>query len=292
VKAFRCGRFELDLSYPLVMGVLNITPDSFSDGGDFYLINKAIAQAKRMKKEGVHIIDIGGESTRPQAHPISLEEEKNRILPVLEALYDLNIPLSLDTRHTAVMQSAINSHRVDMINDVNALKDKDALTILAKTPTIGICLMHMQGTPSSMQIHPSYQDVIKEVAAFLNERLAACKKAGIDASRVLIDPGFGFGKNFEHNMQLLQNLTTLKKTVPAPILVGLSRKSMLGIIVNEKKPKQRLGASIAIALEAIKRGASIVRVHDVKPTLQAIKVYQACSEKNVASCNFAYNAQV
>lgn len=280
MQTFLCGRFELDLSNPLVMGILNVTPDSFSDSGRFYSIDKAIAQAKRMKKEGVHIIDIGGESTRPQAHPISLKEEKDRVLPVLEALYELSIPLSLDTRHTAVMQSAINTHRVDMINDINALKDKGALTTLAKAPTIGICLMHMQGKPSSMQIHPIYQDVVREVTAFLNDRLVACQKAAIDAKRVVIDPGFGFGKNFEHNMQLLQNLSILRKTVQAPILVGLSRKSMLGIIANEKKPQQRLGASIAMALEAIKRGASIVRVHDVKSTLQAIKVYQVCSEKN------------
>lgn len=280
METFRCGRFELDLSNPLVMGVLNVTPDSFSDGGHFYQIDKAIAKAKRMKKEGVHIIDIGGESTRPQAYPVSLKEEKDRILPILEALYELSIPLSLDTRHTTVMQSAINANRVDMINDINALKDKGALTTLAKAPTIGICLMHMQGKPSSMQIHPIYQDVVREVTAFLKNRFLACQKAAIDTKRILIDPGFGFGKNFEHNMQLLQNLSTLRKTVPAPILVGLSRKSMLGIIADEKKPQQRLGASVAIALEAIRRGASIVRVHDVKPTLQAIKVYQMCSEKN------------
>ncbi|QQS16576.1 MAG: dihydropteroate synthase [Neisseriales bacterium] len=273
---FRCGRFEFALSRPLIMGVLNITPDSFSDGNRFYLVDAAMAHAERMVEEGVDIIDVGGESTRPQAKPINHQEELDRISPVLEKLQALSVPISLDTRHATVMAHTINNHWVDMINDVHALENPHALEILAAAPTIGICLMHMQGTPASMQCDPSYQDVVKNVSHYLKERVAACWQSGIATERVLVDPGFGFGKTFSHNMTLLHHIKIIQKITGRPVLAGLSRKSMLGTITKESVPSERLGASIAIALEAIKQGATMVRVHDVKPTKQAIEVYLAC----------------
>ncbi|MEQ6292340.1 dihydropteroate synthase [Vogesella sp. GCM10023246] len=277
MQPFVCGRFTLDLSRPLVMGILNVTPDSFSDGGRYDRLDVALARAEALLAEGADILDIGGESTRPGAPFVSSEEELQRVLPVLEKLAALNVPLSLDTRRTSVMQAALQAGAVDLINDVSALEDDGALALVAAA-NVGICLMHKQGNPDNMQHKPIYQDVVEEVGDYLARRVALCREQGVAAERLLADPGFGFGKTLQHNLDLLRELPRLEALAGAPLLVGMSRKSMLGAITGEPQPDQRLGASVAVALLAAQRGAKIIRVHDVKATRQALQVWQALAD--------------
>ncbi|GGY08027.1 dihydropteroate synthase [Paludibacterium paludis] len=268
-----CGRFRLGLSRPLIMGIVNVTPDSFSDGGRFLAPDAALRQAERLVAEGAAILDIGGESTRPNAPSVSVQEEMDRVLPALERIGELGVPLSLDTRRTAVMREGLRVG-VDLINDVAGLEDDGATDAVAPYP-VAICLMHKQGNPDSMQASPHYTDVVAEVGDYLERRVSACLNAGIARERLLIDPGFGFGKTLEHNLALLRALPALSRRAGVPVLAGLSRKSMLGQITGEPVPDERLGASVAAAMEAARRGAAIIRVHDVKASRQAMQVLAA-----------------
>ncbi|UTH72295.1 dihydropteroate synthase [Chromobacterium sp. IIBBL 290-4] len=277
MKTLLCGRYKLDLSRPLVMGILNVTPDSFSDGGRFNRADDALARAEAMLAEGADILDIGGESTRPGAPFVSPEQEMDRVLPVLEALRGIGAPLSLDTRRASVMREAARLGAVDLINDVSALEDEGALAVAAQSQA-AICLMHKQGNPDTMQDKPAYGDVVAEVAEYLKRRVQLCLDAGIVRERLLVDPGFGFGKTLEHNLALLKRLDEVERIAGVPQLVGLSRKSMLGAITGEETPAERLGASVAAALESARRGAAVIRVHDVKATRQAFQLWQALRE--------------
>ncbi len=268
---FICGKFQLDLSTPKVMGIVNVTPDSFSDGGRFSSADKAIAHAHDLVAQGADILDIGGESTRPGATPVPLDEELNRVIPVIEGLAGIGIPLSIDTYKPEVMREAIKAG-VDIVNDVCALQEPQALEIVAASD-VGVCLMHMQGRPQNMQQDPQYQDVVKEVYDFLQARLAAAEQAGIAKTRITLDPGFGFGKRTGHNLALLEGLSTLQK-LGAPLLIGLSRKSLLGQVAGADV-NERLYASLAASVIAVMKGANIVRVHDVKATVEALKVASA-----------------
>ena len=274
MSVFACGRFSLSLERPLLMGILNVTPDSFSDGGSYNRLDAALAHAERLLADGADILDIGGESTRPGAPYVSPEEELQRVLPVLERLAALQVPLSLDTRRTSVMRAALQAGAVDLINDVSALEDDGALALVAAA-NVGICLMHKQGNPDTMQQQPDYADVVQEVGGYLARRIELCLAHGIARERLLADPGFGFGKTLAHNLELLRALPQLEAMAGAPLLVGMSRKSMLGAITGEAQPDQRLGASVAAALLAAQRGAKVIRVHDVKATHQALQVWQA-----------------
>ena len=274
MSVFACGRFSLSLERPLLMGILNVTPDSFSDGGSYNRLDAALAHAERLLADGADILDIGGESTRPGAPYVSPEEELQRVLPVLERLAALQVPLSLDTRRTSVMHAALQAGAVDLINDVSALEDDGALALVAAA-NVGICLMHKQGNPDTMQQQPDYADVVQEVGGYLARRIELCLAHGIARERLLADPGFGFGKTLAHNLELLRALPQLEAMAGAPLLVGMSRKSMLGAITGEAQPDQRLGASVAAALLAAQRGAKVIRVHDVKATHQALQVWQA-----------------
>lgn len=267
----RCGRYNLSLDRPLVMGVLNVTPDSFSDGGRFHDPVQAIAQARRMADAGAALIDIGGESTRPGAAPVSEADELARVLPVLEALHDLRIPLSVDTRRARVMREALSAG-ASMINDVGALRAPGALEAVADSDC-GVCLMHMRGEPHSMQDAPAYNDVLAEVRGFLAERLAAARDAGVNSDRLVADPGFGFGKTVAHNLTLLRGLSTLRE-LGVPLAVGWSRKSTLGALTG-REAHERLAGSLAAALLAAQAGATILRVHDVKETIDVLKVWDA-----------------
>jgi dihydropteroate synthase len=256
------------------MGIVNVTPDSFSDGGRHLALEAAVEYARRLIEEGADILDIGGESTRPGAALVSEQQELDRVLPVIEKLAGISIPISIDTYKPEVMRAALAAG-ADMVNDVNALQSEGALDVLAKT-TAGICLMHKQGVPQNMQKQPHYQQVGIEVSTFLRERIAAATAAGIALERVIIDPGFGFGKSLEHNLALLKNLHEFT-LLGAPVLAGLSRKSMLGAITG-REVGDRLAASVAAALISVQRGASIVRVHDVSATVDALKVWCAIKE--------------
>lgn len=262
----------LNLSYPAVMGVLNVTPDSFSDGGLYAHADSAIAKAHAMAQEGAAIIDIGGESTRPGAPAVSAQEELDRVIPVLQSLArDLPIPVSVDTSKPAVMAEALRAG-ASMINDVNALQASSALELLAQS-NVPVCLMHMQGTPQTMQQKPHYDDVVEEVKVFLQRRIHACEAAGIRRDRISVDPGFGFGKSLEHNLTLLKRLHELHD-LGVPLLVGLSRKSMIGKLTHAAVA-ERLPGSLAAAVIAAWQGAQIIRVHDVKATVQALCICHA-----------------
>lgn len=266
-----CGRFQLDLSKPRVMGIVNVTPDSFSDGGKFNTTEKAIEHALQLVEEGAEILDIGGESTRPGATPVPLDEELKRVIPVIEGLRDVGVPLSIDTYKPQVMQAAITAG-ADIVNDVCALREPHALEIVA-TSQVGVCLMHMQGRPQTMQADPQYDNVVSEVRDFLKARLDAAEQAGIDRSRIVLDPGFGFGKRTAHNLTLLNHLNDIQ-ALGLPLLIGLSRKSVLGQVVGSSVD-ERIHASIAASVVSVMKGANIVRVHDVKPTIDALKIVQA-----------------
>lgn len=267
-----CGGRRLDLNRPAVMGILNVTPDSFSDGGLFFDRNQAIAHAVRMVEEGADIIDVGGESTRPGAQPVSPQEEADRVLPVIEALARrVSVPISIDTSKPEVMRAAVAAG-AGFINDVRALREPGALDTAAALG-VPVCLMHMQGEPRTMQDDPQYRDVVAEVCDFLAARLAAAEAAGVPRERLLVDPGFGFGKTVEHNLELLRGLRAFT-VLGAPVLVGLSRKSMIGKLLG-LAVGERLHASVALALIAVQNGARVVRVHDVKPTVEAIRMWEA-----------------
>lgn len=255
------------------MGILNITPDSFSDGGIFLSPEKALARAREMVEEGAAIIDVGGESTRPGALPVPLDEELRRVVPIIKALTtELAVPISIDTSKPEVMQAAVAAG-AGMINDVRALRTEGALqmaTSLDRQASIPVCLMHMQGDPQRMQLHPDYNDVVSEVKEFLGQRIAACINAGIPRERLLIDPGFGFGKSLEHNLTMLRELPLLMD-FSVPILVGLSRKKMIGTLLGAPVD-QRLHGSLALATLAVWQGAAIVRAHDVRATVDVLKI--------------------
>lgn len=273
---FHCGRFQFDLSRPLVMGIVNVTPDSFSDGGLHLQRDAALAHAQQLIAEGADILDIGGQSTRPGARPVSVQEELDRVLPIIEGLCGASapispVPISIDTCKPEVMQAAIAAG-VHMVNDIDALQDAAAMNAVA-AGNVAVCLMHKQGNPKTMQEQPHYQNVVAEVSAFLRERIAVAETAGIQRKRIVIDPGFGFGKTLAHNLALLRELKKLAE-LGVPVLVGLSRKSMLGALTGQDVG-QRLPASVAAALIAVQRGANIVRVHDVRATVDALKVWNA-----------------
>ena len=273
---WQAGRFRIDLSAPKIMGIVNLTPDSFSDGGTYSRsAHAALAHAERLLAEGAHILDIGGESTRPGAAHVSPEEEWARLQPIVSEIAKWSVPLSVDTRRSAIMQRLLGDGLSDIINDVSALADSGAIELLAAHPDTGICLMHMQGLPETMQNNPQYQDVVSEVAGYLKARAQACQAAGIRSERIVLDPGIGFGKNLQHNIQLMRHLPDLQAQTGLPLLVGVSRKRMIGEITGEAEPAQRIHGSVAAALYAAERGAAILRVHDVKATADALKVWQA-----------------
>jgi dihydropteroate synthase len=272
---FHCGKFQFDLSRPLVMGIVNVTPDSFSDGGHHASTQAAIEHAQRLIEEGADILDIGGESTRPGAASVSEQEELDRVLPVIEGLRSIAIPISIDTYKPSVMCAALSAG-ASMVNDVNALQTEGAIEALLNSDA-AVCLMHKLGAPATMQQNPVYKDVLEYVSEFLRERIAVIEAAGIARQRIVIDPGFGFGKTVAHNLELLRQLDSLK-TLGVPILAGLSRKSMLGAITG-RDVGDRVVASVAAAMLAVQRGASIVRVHDVRDTVDALKILNALNKE-------------
>ena len=278
---WRCGRFLFDFSKrqrPLVMGILNATPDSFSDGGKFRTPSDAIAQAERMIANGVDIIDIGGESTRPGAEPVSLQEELDRVLPVIDSLKDCGVALSIDTYKAETMRQALKAG-VDCVNDIWALRQEGAVEAVIESnknnsdKPCGIVLMHMQRDPQTMQFDPEYQDVIAEVKLFLQERAEFLQERGITQDRIAIDPGFGFGKSLEHNLNMLANFEQFSK-LGYLVLAGISRKSMLGKLTG-RDTNERVAPSIAAAILAADRGARIIRVHDIQETVDALKIWEA-----------------
>lgn len=272
MTALDCAGRRLDLARPAVMGILNVTPDSFSDGGLFLARDRAVRQAVAMAQEGAAIIDIGGESTRPGAQPVSAQEEMDRVVPVIEAVHAaVALPLSIDTCKPAVMRAAVAAG-AGLINDVRALRAEGALE-MAHALGVPVCLMHMQGEPRTMQQNPVYTDVVAEVRDFLRSRIDACATAGIARERIIVDPGFGFGKTLEHNLQLLRRLADFR-ALGAPILVGLSRKSLIAAALA-LPVDQRLYPSLALGLLAVQNGANIVRTHDVRPMVDVIRMYQA-----------------
>ncbi len=268
----RLKHFSLDLSQPRVMGILNVTPDSFSDGGKYTHLDKALFQAEKMYQAGAAIIDVGGESTRPGAATVPLQQELDRVIPVIEALSrQLDVAISIDTSKPQVMQAAVAAGAV-MVNDVRALQVENAIDVVRKLG-VPVCLMHMQGQPRNMQQKPDYDQVNQEVYRFLEQRIQSCVDNGIAPDQILIDPGFGFGKTVQHNLLLLKYLRQFKK-LHVPLLVGLSRKSLLAGI-TQKEVGQRLSGSLALAVIAALNGADIIRVHDVEETMDALKVVSA-----------------
>jgi dihydropteroate synthase len=271
-NVLRCKDMLVDLSVPAVMGVLNVTPDSFSDGGRFLDTEAAVRHGVSLAEQGAAFIDVGGESTRPGAVPVGVEEELRRVIPVIERLRGATAALiSIDTSKPEVMRAAAAAGAA-LINDVRALREPGALAA-ARDSGCGVCLMHMQGEPRTMQLEPVYADVVSEVRAFLAERVAACRTAGIEAERVAVDPGFGFGKTLEHNLTLLRHLGELS-AAGRPLAVGLSRKSMVGKLTGRPEGERVLG-SVVLAVIAALAGASIVRAHDVAATVEALKVVTA-----------------
>jgi dihydropteroate synthase len=265
-------RHRLNLAEPQVMGIVNLTPDSFSDGGALVQVRQALAHCERLLKEGADILDIGGESSRPGALPVTLEEETQRVWPVLQEALRLGCAVSLDTTKPELMQRALDAG-VDIINDIHALRSPGAVEAVARHPSCGVVLMHMQGLPGSMQQAPQYDDVLLQVRTFLEARLQVLQEAGVLGERIVLDPGIGFGKTVEHNWDLLHRQPELL-ALNHPLLVGWSRKSTLGALTG-RAVGERLAASVAAALAAVQQGARIVRVHDVAQTVDAIKVWQA-----------------
>lgn len=280
-QSLQCGRYRLSFDperrRPLVMGILNVTPDSFSDGGRFDSLELALSRAEQMIAEEVDIIDIGGESSRPGAPSLSIDEELRRVMPVLYALRDCGKPLSVDTTKPQVMREAIVAG-ADMINDIAGFRTDGAMSAVNDSDC-ALCIMHMQRDPQTMQLAPEYSDVVGEVTAFLRRRVAELEAFGISRNRLCIDPGFGFGKTMVHNLELLRNIGKMRDELHLPLLAGLSRKSMLGTITG-RAVDDRMAASLAAALVAVMYGAQIVRVHDVAQTVDALKVWQAVTQKS------------
>lgn len=266
----------LRLDSPVVMGILNVTPDSFSDGGSYCQLDSAVKQAKTLLNQGAKIIDIGGESTRPGAPDVSLEDELDRVIPLVKALRaSSDCIISIDTSKSEVMRQAIIAG-ADIINDVRALQEPGAIEVLAQYPEVAICLMHMQGQPRTMQSNPHYDDLFADINEFFAERLAVCEQAGIQSERIILDPGFGFGKTLAHNYQILNKFDVFNQ-FKLPVLAGLSRKSMIGNLLN-RDTNERLAGSLAGALIAAQNGAKIIRVHDVQETVDVLSVWQACTK--------------
>jgi dihydropteroate synthase len=276
LRVLRCGPHALALDRPLVMGIVNVTPDSFFDGGRYADPRVAVARAERLVEEGADLVDIGGESSRPGAARVSSDEELARVLPVLEGLAGLRVPISVDTARPEVMREAL-ARGATMINDITALAAPGAVEAVARSGA-AVCLMHMQGEPGTMQDSPVYGDVVAEVRAFLGDRAAACVAAGVARERIVLDPGFSFGKKTAHNLRLLARLDAIA-ALGYPVLVGLSRKSSLGRITGET-PEDRLPASVTGALLAVQRGAAIVRAHDVAATRDALAVLGAVERQD------------
>jgi dihydropteroate synthase len=280
---FALGRFTLTLDRVHVMGILNCTPDSFSDGGQFNNVVDALAFARQMHTDGASMIDVGGESTRPGAIDVSLQAELDRVIPLIESIHrELDVAISIDTRKPEVMRAAVKAGAV-LINDVNALQAEGALEAAGESGA-SVVLMHMQGQPKNMQQQPDYLDVVEEVARFLTDRIFACQLAGIDKKRIIVDPGFGFGKTNAHNLALLAQLRRFQQT-ECPVLVGLSRKNTIGELTGQKDPKERVFGSIAAHIVAAQRGANIIRTHDVRATMDALKVLQAVPREKVSPPN-------
>ncbi len=270
-----CGRFCWDVragTLPIVMGIINLTPDSFSDGGKYSSVSAAIAEAERMVYDGATILDVGGESTRPGAAEVTIEEELRRVISVVEALAVAGHCVSIDTRKPEVMRAAIRAGAA-IVNDVYALRAPGALHACADSG-VGVVLMHMQGEPGTMQASPHYVNVIAEVAAFLQGRASCCELAGIERDRIALDPGFGFGKTTAHNLQLTRGVGELAR-LGYPVLAGWSRKRSVGEITGQEKASERVSGSVAAALACVARGAQIVRVHDVRATVDALRVWHA-----------------
>ena len=266
----------LHLDSPVVMGILNVTPDSFSDGGSYCQLDSAVKQAHTLLNQGAKIIDIGGESTRPGAPDVSLEDELERVIPLVKALRaSSDCIISIDTSKSEVMRQAIIAG-ADIINDVRALQEPGAVEVLAQYPEVAICLMHMQGQPRTMQSNPYYDDLFADINEFFAERLAACEQAGIQQQRIILDPGFGFGKTLANNYEILNKFDVFNQ-FKLPVLAGLSRKSMIGNLLN-RDTHERLAGSLAGALIAAQNGAKIIRVHDVQETVDVLNVWQACNE--------------
>ena len=268
---WQCGRYTLDTSRPLVMGILNLTPDSFSDGGQFSEPELAVQRALQMIADGADIIDIGGESTRPNAPKVSCCEELCRILPVIDALIDCGVPISVDTCKPYVMRETLKLG-VDIINDIGGFNNPVSIDAVADSHC-GLCVMHMQGTPQTMQDEPHYDDVVTEVAKFLAQQVQRLSLAGVARERICLDAGFGFGKNLAHNHALMRGLRQLQGASTLPMLVGVSRKRMIGAITGREAPTERIFGSVAAALWALNNGAHIVRVHDVRETVDAIRTW-------------------
>jgi dihydropteroate synthase len=275
-KQLVCGKHELSLQKPLLMGILNLTPDSFSDGGNFTNYDMALSRAVQLVADGADILDIGGESTRPGAQAVSEDEELNRVVPVIEQLSgEIDIPISIDTSKATVMYEAVQAG-ASMINDVRALQESNTLETVAKLD-VPVCLMHMQGEPRTMQKNIHYDNVVQDVLHFLMARAEVCTNSGITGSRIIIDPGFGFGKTLAHNLSLLKALPEFVKT-GYPVLAGLSRKSMIGELTG-KPVEERLAGSLALAAIAINSGAQIIRVHDVAETKDILSIYAAVNSE-------------
>jgi dihydropteroate synthase len=270
---WQTSRFDIDLQRPRIMGIVNVTPDSFSDGGRHSSASEALAHAEQLLREGADILDVGGESTRPGAPVVSLEEELARVLPVVRGALAWGVPISVDTYKAEVMQAALDAG-ADIINDVWALRQNGALAVVAQHPRCGVCLMHMHRDPQTMQVAPMQGDVIEPVKAFLRERAQAVREAGVADSRVVLDPGIGFGKTVEQNFELLSRQSALLD-MGLPILAGWSRKSSLGSVTGQSVAADRVAASVAAAVLALERGARVLRVHDVAQTVQAAAVWRA-----------------
>ena len=270
---WQTSRFDIDLQRPRIMGIVNVTPDSFSDGGRHSSASEALAHAEQLLREGADILDVGGESTRPGAPVVSLEEELARVLPVVRGALAWGVPISVDTYKAEVMQAALDAG-ADIINDVWALRQNGALAVVAQHPRCGVCLMHMHRDPQTMQVAPMQGDVIEPVKAFLRERAQAVREAGVADSRVVLDPGIGFGKTVEQNFELLSRQSALLD-MGLPILAGWSRKSSLGSVTGQSVAADRVVASVAAAVLALERGARVLRVHDVAQTVQAAAVWRA-----------------
>lgn len=275
-QTLQCGRYRLPLERgrPLVMGILNVTPDSFSDGGRFDALEFAVSRAEQMLADGVDIIDIGGESSRPGVAPVPLAEELRRVMPVVYALRDCGKPLSIDTYKPEVMREALAAD-ADMINDINGFRGPGAVEAVADADC-ALCIMHMQGEPQNMQSKPQYEDVVREVGSFLRERVAVLEAAGVARQRLVIDPGFGFGKTLEHNLALMRSMGRMQDAFGLPLLAGMSRKSMVGGLTG-KPVEARLAGSLAAALAATAQGVQILRVHDVAETVDALAVWRAAA---------------
>ena len=280
---WQTSRFRIDLSRPQVMGIVNVTPDSFSDGGQHASTQTALAHCEQLLLDGAHILDIGGESTRPGSPVVPLEDELGRVLPVVREAVRLNVPVSVDTYKPEVMQAVLDLG-ADIVNDIWALRRGDALQVVAAHPACGVCLMHMHRNPQTMQVAPMEGDVLAPVIGFLRERAEALRAQGVAPQRITLDPGIGFGKTVEQNFALLARQAELL-SLGYPLLAGWSRKSSLGAVTGREQPSERVTASVAAALLAVERGARIVRVHDVRETVEALRVWQAVQRAGAPSAH-------